>query len=115
MVDGPKKRSWKEVLPEATQRMNETPHGVTGFCPTYLYFGTNKDGSQVSTDRLNDDRKTAIKRMTDQRQRTEKKGRKGVPFIPAVGQLVWVYDSVRMARLDDKFSPFWRGPLYCQR
>ena len=111
MVDGPKRRCWKAVLPEAIRRMNETPHGVTGFCPTYLYSGTNRDGSQASPDRLNDDRKTAIKRMTAQRQQMEKQGRRGIPFIPSVGQLVWVYDSVRMARLDDKFSPFWKGPF----
>ena len=111
MLSGEKKRSWKDVLPEAIERMNRAPHGVTGFDPAYLYSGKYSDGSQSSESRLEADRKLAKARMTKQRENMCRKGRRGTPFIPTVGQRVWVYDSVRMSRLDDKFSPFWIGPF----
>ena len=111
ILSGEKKRSWKDVLPEAIERMNGAPHGVTGFDPAYLYFGKYSDGSHASESRLEADRSLAKARMTKQRESMCRKGRRGTPFIPTVGQRVWVYDSVRMSRLDDKLSPFWIGPF----
>ena len=111
MLSGEKNRSRKDVLPDAIERMNWAPRGVTGFDPAYLYFGKYCDDSHAPESRFEADRNLAKTRMTKQRESMCRKGRRGSPFIPTVGQRVWVYDSVRMSRLDDKLSPFWIGPF----
>lgn len=110
MLASGKRRNWKEVLPEAVLVLNRVPHTVTGFSPQRLMLGRDVRDGTVPEDVLNQERKTAGERTVQSREKLLKDWEDKPKFQPEPGDLVWLYDAVRMARLDAKFEPFWTGP-----
>ena len=109
MADGAG-NSWSSVLRRAVELLNGAAHAVTLLSPRYLHLGVRDDGTRATNEDLKRDRKAAVERNRIMREKYEDawNGRK---FQPGVGERVWVFDSVRCSRLDDKMSPFWVGPF----
>lgn len=103
-----KKSSWTAVLQVAFKDINLTTNRTTGFNPVYVHLGRGRQGEAPGS-QLQLDRVVEARRKKQEQERTANL-RKGIPeFRPALGELVWVYDSVHMARSDAKFEPFGWG------
>jgi len=110
MLAAGNRRSWKEVLPEAVLALNRVPHTITGFSPQRLMLGRDALDRVVPEETLVQERQTARERTTQEREKLLKEWDSRPKFQPEPGDLVWLYDAIRMARLDAKFEPFWVGP-----
>ena len=104
-------KTWSGNLQMAVDCVNEAPHSVTGFSPDYLASGRCLNGRLGGREQLQKDRQLAIQRTNDNRDRYQHVHSRGQPFIPKIGQLVWLFDAVRSERLDQKLHPYWLGPF----
>ena len=110
LLDHPGK-TWIDVLPLAVDCTNQAPHSITGFAPWYLWSGITIGGRQATLEEVTRDRQIAAWRTKEARDKELGVSGRMEPFQPSIGEEVWVFDAVRMERLDDKLSPFWVGPF----
>ena len=101
---------WSTLAKLATAEYNENPHGVTGFPPVFLQFGTRPTHAPFTEVNLEDARKLAVERTRHQQVlRKSKHDAKHSPSSFKVGDKV--LHRVPSSHPDkNKLSPVFDGP-----
>lgn len=106
-----RKGQWIDHLAFITDEINKTKHSITGFSPKELWDGTKRNGDKMSEDKVKKARILAVKRTREAQAKANDRLRgKLADHSFACGDLVWVFDNERAARLDRKLEPMWKGP-----
>ena len=92
-------KDWSSVLSTAVEVMNFTPHETTKQVPEEMWQAS-KEMWEQAREHMQKTRQEANQRYW---QRITKRNYQ-------LGQQVLIYDHERKKQLDDKFSPFWKGP-----
>ena len=93
--------NWHQLLPKAIKVIAKAPNDTTGEIPDEAW--RRPELWAMMTQR------------TEERRRKANQTRRSQDRTYSEGQLVWLWDAVRMERLDDKFSSFWKGPFVLKR
>ena len=110
--DNPK-RKWNTLLPKIINDYNHTPHDVTGYAPSYLFFGTERTPTFIqSSGNLQEARQKAIQRTKDaQAKRKERHDAHHGQATFQIGDRVIRQTAPNHPSLN-KTAPKFTGPYY---